>query len=321
MNMAVELEADLTDLEPEAWLDTVDEIAEEHGYFEPLGPDHSAVFIDAGPKLIVSFETIQHIRRGNPNEEPLGWRFVRKNGWSSLTILADGDTFYRHRAVFGFFDRLVDDGFFEEFEQVLFVGAHSGAYGATAFSVTSPGAHVLALRPFATLDPTVTGWDTRQRSMRRTSFTDRYGYAPDMIDAADHAWVVYDPTQTLDSMHASLFTRPNVTKIRCPRLGWKIDRELEGMGIYDALVEQAMDGDLTRESFAKAYRARFNRLPYLRSTLAKLEDTKRMTLAAQFCRSIVLRNKRPFFVRKLDDYLKQGIIGPEFVEALHEAAE
>ncbi|WP_368183869.1 hypothetical protein [Aestuariibius sp. HNIBRBA575] len=317
----VEIESDLTDMEAQDWLDAVDEIAEELGYFEPLGPDHSAAFIDAGPKLIVCFETIQHIRRGNRAEEPFGWRFARKHGWSSLTILADGDTFFRHRAVYGYFDRLVDDGFFEDFDQVLFVGAHSGAYGAAAYSVAAPGAHVLAIRPWATLDPAVTGWDKRHKELRRTSFTDRYGFAPDMIDAAEKAWVIHDPDQVQDAMHAALFTRPNVTSLRTPRLGWKIDREMDAMGIFEPVIDQAMEGTLNVHSFAKLYRARQRRLPYLRATLTKLEEQNQPLRAAKWCRAILRENNRPHFGRKIEEMIGKGVITPEFMMELQEPAE
>ena len=40
------------------------------------------------------------------------------------------------------------------------------------------------MQPQATLDPRVAEWDDRFLHMRRTDFTDRYGYAPDMLDAA-----------------------------------------------------------------------------------------------------------------------------------------
>ena len=34
--------------------------------------------------------------------------------------------------------------------------------------------------------------------------TSRYGYAPDMLDAAHRGWVLYDPRERLDAMHSAL---------------------------------------------------------------------------------------------------------------------
>jgi hypothetical protein len=43
----------------------------------------------------------------------------------------------------------VDDGFFDEFEQVIFYGSGSSGYAAAAFSVAAPGATVIAVQPQA----------------------------------------------------------------------------------------------------------------------------------------------------------------------------
>ena len=112
-------------------------------------------------------------------------------------MVAEGQSWFRDPAVFAYFDRLVDDGFFDEFERVIFYGAGPCGYAAAAYSVAAPGATVVAVQPQATLDPRMTEWDDRFVEMRRTSFTDRYGYAPDMLDAADQAFVLYDPISSL----------------------------------------------------------------------------------------------------------------------------
>ncbi|MEJ6745505.1 MAG: hypothetical protein QNK98_01850 [Yoonia sp.] len=52
---------------------------------------------------------------------------------------------------------MIDDGFFEDFYNVLFYGTHGGTYAAAAYSVAAPGCTVLALRPQATLDPRIAG--------------------------------------------------------------------------------------------------------------------------------------------------------------------
>ena len=40
------------------------------------------------------------------------------------------------------------------------------------------------------------------RTARARDFTTRFGYAPDMIDACSHCFVIYDPLIALDAMHA-----------------------------------------------------------------------------------------------------------------------
>ena len=78
-------------------------------------------------------------------------------------------------------------GFFDDFDHVVFYGAGPCKYAAAAFSVAAPAATVDAIQPQTTLDPRITDWDDRYMKMRRTDFTSRYGYAPDMLDAAEQA--------------------------------------------------------------------------------------------------------------------------------------
>ena len=55
-------------------------------------------------------------------DHTIGWEFVRRHGWSHLCLISDGDTWFRDRKIWGYFDRLIDDGFFEDFDQVIFYG-------------------------------------------------------------------------------------------------------------------------------------------------------------------------------------------------------
>ncbi len=307
----IELNAGLADLDRAAWYARLAEIGDELGYCENLGPRHVATFIDAGPQLLVTFETHRQIETSADSAEPRGFNFVRTQGWSHLALIADGDTWFRDDTVYRYFDRLVDDGFFEDFDNVLFFGAHAGGYAAAAFGVAAPGARVLAIRPQATLDPAVTGWDPRYRDHRRLCFTDRYGYAPDMIDAAAQAWIAFDPAHPLDAMHAALFRRANVTALPCRYLGWQLDQAFDAMDIATPLVVAAMDGSLTAQMFARLFRARRDHLPYLRNLLQRLENAGRDELAVRLCRHAIKDRSRPFFTRKLATLWAAGFAAHE----------
>lgn len=115
--------AELSGLAKGEWLTKLAGIAEEQGYFEPLGKRHFAAFVEKGTTLLVTFETIQGMRALSESAVPLGWNMVRDHGWSHLCVASDGDTWFRDETLYAYFDRLVDDGFFDEFETVLFYGA------------------------------------------------------------------------------------------------------------------------------------------------------------------------------------------------------
>ena len=282
------------------WLDRVEDIALDHGDFEPLGPDHSAVLIEGGAQLLVTFETIDAVRGDSERDVPLGWELAEKHGWTQLCILGHQDTWFRHRAIYQYFDRLIDDGFFDNFDQIVFFGAKACAYAAGTYSVAAPGATVLMISPLATLDPEVTGWDRRFLNARRVDFTSRYGFAPDMCEAAQQVHILFDPEVTADAVHASLFHGDHVSRIKCRHQGGQIELFLRRMGLLDGLMQIAMKGRLRPAIFARALRARRAYLPYLRRLLGRLEEQQRPYLSGLMCRSVLTRINAPRFHRQMN---------------------
>jgi hypothetical protein len=293
-----DLDIDLAGLSAEAWCARLDDLGDEHGHFERIGPDHASLFLDAGRKLLVTFEDHEQTRR-SPGGRPAGFRMVKAHGWSLLAFFSCGTTWFRDPRIWGTFDRLTDDGFFEDFDRVLFTGAGAAGYAAATYSVAAPGAHVLAIRPQASLDPGVTGWDRRFVAERRRDFTTRYGFAPQMIEAAMAAWVIHDPQQPLDAMHAALFTKPNVTMLRCPGAGRRVEHTLDVLGMTDGLIAAAMEGTLDRLAFARAWRARRGSPAYLRHLSKRLENDGRAGLLAHLCNYGLTTTDRAFFETRL----------------------
>jgi hypothetical protein len=225
---------------------------------------------------------------------------VRNHDWSHLCLASDGDTWFRAEEVYAYFDRLIDDGFFDEFDQVLFYGAGPCAYAAAAYSVASPGAAVVAIQPQATLNPRITDWDDRFTDMRILDFTSRYGYAPDMLDAAERVFVLYDPREKLDAMHAALFTRANVTKLRMPFMGDALQTDLLEIDQLDPLLQAAADGTLDASRFAALFRARRDYLPYLRNLSQAVNAQGRERLLEAVCANVSARMSAPRFARRLE---------------------
>jgi len=289
---------------PDLW-NRLDDLGDECGYFEPLGPHHGVVLLDQGPTLLVSFV---HASDLDPESDlSPAHKIAERHGWSALTIVADRLDWFRARHVYAYFDRLVDDAFFEDFDRVVFYGAGAGGYAAAAFSVTAPGATVIAVHPQATLDPRLTGWDDRFRAHRRLSFTDRYGFAPDMLEGAEAGFIIYDPHQTEDALHAALFARPHVELLPCPDLGANIALVLGELDLLDPLLTAAGEGRLDTAFFRKLMRARRNSPRYLRMVLARLEEQDRLFLAALLCRNVARRLHGPRFrarLTRLEDELR-----------------
>jgi hypothetical protein len=299
-------------LTPEDWRTMIADLGEDEGYWEPLGTRHAAFFADAGQgALLVTFEDGHTIRESAKGQLPDGLRLARKNGWSCLTIIAEGETWWRDSAVFRFFDRQVDDAFFEDFGRVVFYGAGAAGYAAAAYSVTAPGAVVLALGPRATMDDRVREWDLRHPAARRLDFTGRYAYAPDMTEGAGRTFVAYDPTEAADAMHAALFRRPWTTFLRMRRLGQRPEVALRRMGILDNVITAAAVGALTPALFASLLRARRNYGPYLRRLLNINANAGDIWREALVCRSVGRRLRAPAFLKRLAELerIQPGIAG------------
>lgn len=254
------------------------------GHFVSLGKRHWSLFEERGPKLLVTFESFNQLLQGHFREMPIAQQLAAAKGWSHLCLLADGRTWYRNSRVWGYLDRLVDEAFFEGFDEVTFYGAGMGGYAACAFAAASPGAKVLAIRPIATLDPQFAGWDHRYTEDRRADFRSRYGYGPDMLDAASKAWVVHDPSVDEDAMHAALYRKKHVTYLNCPQAGPAPETPLDQMGALVPLIQGAVEGTITARQWSRLWRARRDNAIWLRNMAGKMSESHSRLREAIFLR-------------------------------------
>lgn len=284
-------EIDLMTARTEAeWLARLDEIGDEVGAFTPLGADHAAFFLDGNDTLLVSFENVQGIRNDFASQRPRAVQIALRHGWSSLVLLSRNPGFFRDTNVLDFFDAQIEGSFFDSFRRVVFFGTGPQGYAACTFSLAAPGATVLAISPQATLDPEIAPWEHRFRSQRRLDFRTRFGFAPAMLEGARSAFIVYDPSEALDAMHATLYRRPPVTLLKTPALGPETASALDRLDVLDTLIEAAMRGRLTRLRFADLMRKRRTDALYLKQLVKRLAQSNHPTLtviAAQHALALI----------------------------------
>lgn len=284
------------------WLLQLEALVREDGTFHRLGRDHVAVHSGDGHDLLfVSFEGIAALRATAPEGLPLGFTVAGEAGWSHLNLIALRDTWFRDRDVYAFFDRLIEEGAFEEYDRVVFYGAGMGGYAALAFSVAAPGATVIAVAPQATLDRRWTAWDARFPAARRMAFTGRFDSAPDMAEAAERVVLIHDPSEIEDAMHASLFRSDNVLHVRYRRgRSGAIDADMKDLGLLTRLLLSAEAGAVSLWAVSGVFRARRDHLPYLRALLARVLAQERPWLTALLCRAVLRRHRIPRFAHHLD---------------------
>lgn len=305
-NLPLTISTSLVDLDPNHWFAEIDNLYDSLGFFEQLGPAHCAGFLEAGNNLLVTFENAESIRAHNPGAQPRGFAFTQQDGWSHLALISFHESWFRDKAVYDFFDRMVDDGFFEDFEKVVFHGTDGGGYAAAAFSVAAPGSTVIALRPQAALDPKTAGWDPRYKAQRMHDFSERYGYAPEMIDAAKQVFIAFDPVQRLDAMHAALFRKPHVVMLPCTLLGTQLDQAFDRLGIHDVMIRLAMEGKLCRVRFSQLLRARRYDQAYMQTLVIRLIDINHPGLARIICLYYLRRRRDVFFIETLNAISKKA---------------
>lgn len=291
---------DLTDRE---WLSAVQDIGKSSGFAESLDDNHHVVFgMAETDSLFVGFETVAGARSLGADGLPLAMSLGQRCGWSHLSLLARRDSWWRKETVWRFFDERIDNGFFENFDRIVFYGAGPAGYAAAAYSVAAPGSTVIAIAPQATLNPDRAGWDERFAEHRALDFTSRYGFAPEMTEAANCVFVVYDPAERLDAMHASLFHGRHVHRIRHRRGGpGAIDADLRTLGVFERLLKDAAKDTLSAQSLYQGLRARHRHTPWLRAALARVMAENRPFLTGLFCRAALRQQNVPRFSTLLDE--------------------
>lgn len=271
------------------------------GFYRELGQEHSALFVEGGRTLLVTFENLDHVADRGDDRLPWGYGFVTGQGWSLLGMMAHGWTWYRDAHVYAFFDELAADGFFDRFDRVVFYGGSMGAYAAATFARAAPGATVIAISPQATLSREIAPWETRYHKVWKRDFgrNSPYSYAPDGAETASRVYLFYDPSSPLDAMHAALFQGENTTRFYCRRMGHRIASLWLQMGILKDLVTGCVDGTLTRTGFYRALRARRQSGRYERELLDAVLRLDRPALTRRLCRAVLARRRGPRFRRAL----------------------
>ena len=61
------------------WLARLEDLGQRHGFSEPPGPQHHALFLRAGSRLLVTFESVRSARR-SPGGRPRGFDRVTRQG-------------------------------------------------------------------------------------------------------------------------------------------------------------------------------------------------------------------------------------------------
>lgn len=266
-------------------------LAGENGWYRPGDNGHSFLYMPRDPDtLVVTFDNLDIAMTKREDRRPWGYSFIKDQGWSMLSVLAGGWTWYREPWVYAQFDELKKSGFFKQFKRVVFYGASMGGYAACAFAPAAPGCDVVAISPQSTVDKSVVPWETRYKTVWDRDFTGKYGDAAKVSRAANRISILYDPYEPLDAQHAARFTGKNVQHLRAPLLGHRLGSSLNQMGILTPIILGALNGTLTPEEYYGMLRARKDSPRYQRELFKKAVSKGHTGLAKSLGAHILEKN-------------------------------
>ena len=275
----------------ESWDKIATELAGKDGWYRAGTNGHSFLYIPrSSDTLVVTFDNLDIAMTKREDRRPWGYSFIKEQGWSMLGVLAGGWTWYREKWVSDQFDKLKKEGFFKQFDLVVFYGASMGGYAACAFSAAAPGCDVVAISPQSTVDKDIVPWESRYKVVWDQDFSGKYGDAAKVSKKANRVSILYDPYEPLDAQHAARFTGKNVQHLRAPLLGHRLGSSLNQMGILSPIILGALDGSLTSEEYYKLLRTRKNSPRYQRELFKKAVGKGHKDLARSMGEHILKQN-------------------------------
>ncbi len=218
---------------------------------------HSVLFHHRDPAcLVVSFDNIANANDLSFAREPWGWKFFRDAGWSHMGVFARTKAWFRDPEIIDYLQAKAQEGFFAQFDRVVFAGASMGGFGALVFSALVPGAIVIAFNPQTTLDERLVPWETRYRFGRVQDWDLPLGDAAQAIGSAERVYVLHDPFFDLDRQHAQRLQGPNVVLLKTWFSNHFAAPMLRKTNILKPVMRDAMQGTLDPSDFYRLLRAR-----------------------------------------------------------------
>lgn len=262
------------------WLDELRPGGEGLGFIEK-NLRHSLMFVKRpSTRLLVTFDNLSNVNDSRHEREPWAFKFAQDNGLSHLGIMAHVSDWYRDADLIARFERLVAEGFFNNYERVVFAGVSMGGFAAIAFGSLVEGAHVVAVNPQSTLDTELVPWETRYENGRRQDWTLPLSDAAALTGKLERVNIFYDPYHELDQKHIDRFSGDNVRVFNCWFSAHKTAVFLRKIDALKAVMQHCIFDELTGPVFYGLYRARRN-LPWYRGAIAAYFEGKGRTEIAE----------------------------------------
>ncbi len=249
------------------WLEEIRPGGEGLGFVEK-NLRHSLMFVKRpSTRLLVTFDNLSNVGDDSVEREPWAFKFAQDNALSHLGIMAHVSDWYRDADLIKRFERLVEDGFFDNYERVVFAGVSMGGYAAIAYGSLVPGAHVISINPQSTLNPELVPWETRYEKGQRQDWTLPLADASELTSKLERVNIFYDPYHELDQQHLDRFSGDNIRIFKCWFSAHKTAVFLRKIDALKPVMQHCIFDELTDPIFYKLYRERRD-LPWYRGAVS-----------------------------------------------------
>ena len=255
------------------------------------GEENAVMFAPRSKRLVVAFDNIS-IAREEGQRWPWGFKALWQDmGCSVLGVMGVQRNWFRHDFVHDTFETLRDQGFFEQFDEVLFYGASMGGFAALVYQQCAPGANVLAIAPQSTLNRDILPNEDRWGWTTKLDWEGRFNDAAGATATAGEVIILADPYYKPDYDQVSRITGDNVTWLHTPFMGHQLPNAFVVMNIMKELLYAAVGGTLTPKLFYKLFRAR-NDLPrFQHDLLMEAEKRGKLRSAIRICEYTLKKRK------------------------------
>lgn len=214
--------------------------AADAGDFWVSGKECDLVATLRSDTLLVTFDNLASINERSETRPWAPWLGVRAEtlGYSILGVQSHDKDWYRSSEPPEQIVALQENGFFDRFKNIVFIGTSMGGFAALCFAGLVPRAKVLAFSPQSTLNREIAPFEERYPYPHR-----KFDWqSPEYLDAALHVGnissghIFFDPKVREDNLHAERLQSPNIAQVRIPYAGHTLIRVVIKAGAFEHLL-------------------------------------------------------------------------------------
>jgi len=264
------------------------------------GSENALLFEPRSKRLIVSFDNISIVREEG-QRWPWGFKVMTQDmNCSVLGVMGTQRNWFRQEFVHDAFEALRDQGFFEQFDEILFYGASMGGFAALVYSQCAPGANVLAIAPQSTLDRDILPNDNRWGWTARLDWKGRFNDAADVVSTARDVTIISDPYFAPDVDQVRRIKGDNINRLKAPFMGHQLPNAFHLMEMLKPLLYAGAGGTLTPQLYYKLFRARRDLPRYQHDILMHAEARGKLRSAIRVCEYTLKKRNAKNIARSLE---------------------